>query len=99
MVGAAAEPRTRYGAAAPNVKDDDHGESGHKFVHGKEARRTWDEHFLYTIAVSDERGGADSLVLDKIVQHTSPELINVMPKYDPTRSDYLRHAEELAHFA
>uniref|UniRef100_A0AAV1UMW7 Uncharacterized protein n=1 Tax=Peronospora matthiolae TaxID=2874970 RepID=A0AAV1UMW7_9STRA len=70
------------------------------FMTRKEVRRTWAEHFLYMVAVSDARGGADSLVLDNIVHHTSPDLMNVMrAKYDPTRSDYLRHAEELAHFA
>lgn len=52
------------------------------------------------VAVSDARGGADSLVIDNIVHHASPDLMNVMrAKYDTTRSDYLRHAEELAHFA
>uniref|UniRef100_A0AAV1U2V5 Retrovirus-related Pol polyprotein from transposon TNT 1-94-like beta-barrel domain-containing protein n=1 Tax=Peronospora matthiolae TaxID=2874970 RepID=A0AAV1U2V5_9STRA len=52
------------------------------------------------VAVSDARGGADSLVLDNIVHHASPELMNVMrAKYDPTRSNYLRHADELAQFA
>ena len=49
------------------------------------------------VAVSDARGGADSLVLDDIVIHASPELMNVMRgKYDPTQSDYLRHTECLA---
>uniref|UniRef100_A0AAV1T508 Uncharacterized protein n=1 Tax=Peronospora matthiolae TaxID=2874970 RepID=A0AAV1T508_9STRA len=70
------------------------------FMAKKETRRTWAEHFLYMVAVSETRGGADSLVLDNIVHHASPELMNVMrAKYDPTRVDYLRHAEELAHFA
>ena len=70
------------------------------FMAKKDARRTWAEHFLYMVAVSEARGGADSLVLDNIVHHVSPELMNVMrSKYEPTRVDYLRHAEELAHFA
>ena len=52
------------------------------------------------VAVSDERGGADSLVLDNFVHHASPELMNVMrAKYDSTRVDYLRHADGLAYFA
>ena len=39
-------------------------------------------------------------MLDNIVHHASPELMNVMrARYDPTRSDYLSHADELAHFA
>ena len=52
------------------------------------------------IAVSDARGGADTLVLDDIVHHASPELMNVMrAKYDSSSVNYLRHAEELAPFA
>ena len=63
------------------------------FMTKKEPRRTWAEHFLFMVAVRDPRGGADSLVLDNIVHHASPVLINVMrTKYDPTRSDYMRHA-------
>ena len=68
------------------------------FLEKQEARRT--EHYLYMVAVSDARGGADSLVLDNIVHHASPELMNVMrAKYDPCRVDYLRHAEKLSHYA
>ena len=52
------------------------------------------------VAVSDERGGADSLVLDNIVHQASSELMNVMrAKYDPSRSDYLLNAKELARLA
>ena len=52
------------------------------------------------VAVSDARGGADSLVFDNILHHTSPELMNAMRvKNDLTRVDYLRHTEKLAHFA
>ena len=52
------------------------------------------------VVVSDARGGTDSFVLDNIVHHASPDLMNVMrAKNDPTRSGYLRHAEKLAHFA
>uniref|UniRef100_A0AAV1TI68 Uncharacterized protein n=1 Tax=Peronospora matthiolae TaxID=2874970 RepID=A0AAV1TI68_9STRA len=70
------------------------------FMAKKDARRTWAEHFLYMVAVSEACGGADSLVLENIVHHASPELVNVMrSKYEPNRLDYLRHAEELAHFA
>ena len=66
----------------------------------KDARSTWAEHFLYMVDASEARGGADSLVPDNIVHQASPELMNVLrSKYEPTRVDYLRHAEELAHFA
>lgn len=70
------------------------------FMQKKDAKRTCAEHFLYMVAVSNARGGTDSLVLDNIVHHASPELMNAMrTKYDPTRVDYLHHAEELARFA
>lgn len=70
------------------------------FMTKKEARRTWAEQFLYMVAFNDARGGADSLVLDNIVYHALLKLMNVMlAKLDPTRSKYLRHAEELAYFA
>uniref|UniRef100_A0AAV1VB08 DDE-1 domain-containing protein n=1 Tax=Peronospora matthiolae TaxID=2874970 RepID=A0AAV1VB08_9STRA len=63
------------------------------FMTKKEAKRTWLEHFLYMLAVSDARGRANSLVLDNIVHHASPELMNVMrAKYGPTQSDFLHHA-------
>ena len=48
------------------------------FMAKKEQRRTWAEQLLFMVAVSDTRGGADSLVLGKIVHHASPKLMNVM---------------------
>ena len=62
--------------------------------------RSWPEHFLYFVAVGDARGGADTLVLDNIVNHASAEIALVLKtKYDPNRVDHLRHAEKLAQFA
>uniref|UniRef100_A0AAV1UE63 CCHC-type domain-containing protein n=1 Tax=Peronospora matthiolae TaxID=2874970 RepID=A0AAV1UE63_9STRA len=76
------------------------GQSMELFSQKKEAKRSWAEHFLYLVAVSDPRGEADSLVLDNIVHHALPDLMNVMrAKYDPAWTDYLRHAEESTHFA
>ena len=52
------------------------------------------------VAVSDACGGAESLVLDNVVQYASSELRTIMmAKYDHTRTDYLRQAEKLSHFA
>ena len=42
------------------------------FMQKKDAKRTWFEPFMYMVAVSDARGGADSLVPDNIVHHASP---------------------------
>uniref|UniRef100_A0AAV1TFM7 DDE-1 domain-containing protein n=1 Tax=Peronospora matthiolae TaxID=2874970 RepID=A0AAV1TFM7_9STRA len=66
----------------------------------EETECTWAERYLYTVAVRDALGCADSLIFDNIVHHASPELLNVMQvKPDPTRVVYLRHAEELSHIA
>ena len=41
------------------------------------------EHYLHLVAVSDACGGAESLVLDNVVQYASSELRTVMmAKYD-----------------
>ncbi|CAH0519517.1 unnamed protein product [Peronospora belbahrii] len=56
----------------------------------KDAKRLWAEHLLYLVAVSDARGGL----------RVSPRFARAhIAKYDPTRTDYLRHAKELTHFA
>ncbi|GAB9476474.1 unnamed protein product [Globisporangium polare] len=66
----------------------------------KNPKRSWPEHFLYLVAVSDATAGAETPVLENIVQYASLELRHVtVAKYDHNRIDYLCHAEELAHFA
>ena len=70
------------------------------FTAKKDSKRSWPEHYLYLVAVSDACGGADAQVLDNIVHYASSELHTVlMAKYDGNRVDYLTQAEELAHFA
>lgn len=65
----------------------------------KEASRSWPEHFLFLVAMSDACGGAASLVLNNIVQYVCEELRTVqMAKYDHARVDHLRQDQELAHF-
>ena len=55
--------------------------------------------FLYLVVVDDARGGADTLVLDNIVNHESAELgIVLKAKYVPNRTYHLRYAKELAHY-
>ena len=62
----------------------------------KDPRKSWPEHYLYSVGVSDCEC-AESLVLENVVQYTSSELRTVMmAKYDHTRTDYLRQAEELS---
>ena len=70
------------------------------FTTKKENKRSWPEHYLYLVTVSDAAGGAEQQVLDSIVRYASPELSTIlMAKYDTHHMDYLVHAEELAHFA
>ena len=64
------------------------------FTAKKESKRSFPEHYLYLVAVSDAAGGAEQQVLDNIVRSTI-----LMSKYQTHRIDYLVHAEELAHFA
>ena len=66
------------------------------FTAKKESKRSWPEHYLYLVVVSD----AEQQVLDNIVRYAASELSTIlMAKYQTHRIDYLVHAEELAHFA
>ncbi|ETO84786.1 hypothetical protein F444_01317, partial [Phytophthora nicotianae P1976] len=71
------------------------------FTAPKESKRTWPEHYMYLVAVSEASGGGcDYLVLNNIVQYASTDLRTVlMAKVDSSRTDHLQQAEELAHFA
>ncbi|KAE9174481.1 hypothetical protein PF004_g26649 [Phytophthora fragariae] len=71
------------------------------FTAPKDAKRSWPEHYMYLVTISEATGSsADYLVLNNIVQYASPQLRTVlMAKVDQSRTDYLQHAEELAHFA
>ena len=98
-MGPEADARARDDPSPRDLYDDDRSNSANN-LQKKSANRTYAEHFLDMFAVCDARSVADSLVLHYIVHHASPEHMNVMrAKYDPTRVDNLRHAEELAHFA
>ncbi|KAE9005615.1 hypothetical protein PR002_g16713 [Phytophthora rubi] len=71
------------------------------FTASKDPKRTWPEHYMYLVAISEAcGGGADYLVLNNIVQYASADLRTVlMAKVDGTRTDYLQQSEELSHFA
>ncbi|POM64836.1 Integrase catalytic core protein [Phytophthora palmivora] len=71
------------------------------FTAPNDPKRTWPEHYVYLVAVSEVTGGgADYLVLNNVVQYASADLrTSLMAKIDSTRTDYLAHAEELAYFA
>ncbi|OWY99298.1 hypothetical protein PHMEG_00029719 [Phytophthora megakarya] len=71
------------------------------FMVPKDSKRSWPEHYLYLVAVREAyEGGSDYLVLDSLVKYSSQILKTVlMAKVNESRTDYLQHAEELAHFA
>lgn len=56
---------------------------------------------MYLVAICEAcGGGADYMFLNNIIQYASADLrIVLMAKADGTRSNFLQHAEELAHFA
>ncbi|DBA03963.1 TPA: hypothetical protein N0F65_010616 [Lagenidium giganteum] len=66
------------------------------FTARKDAKRSWQEHLLYLVAVGEAAGTSDELILENIVQYASPELKPVLlAKYDARRPDHLQQAEEL----
>ena len=70
------------------------------FTAPKSSKRSWTEHYLYLVAVSKACGGADNLVQDNIVDYADPNMrVSMLARLNLTRIDYLRQAEELAHFA
>uniref|UniRef100_A0AAV1UK35 Uncharacterized protein n=1 Tax=Peronospora matthiolae TaxID=2874970 RepID=A0AAV1UK35_9STRA len=70
------------------------------FTAPKASYRNRTDHIMYLTAVSDACGGADSLMLDNVVQYADPHMRTTMSsRLDIHRTDYLRQAEELAQFA
>jgi hypothetical protein len=70
------------------------------FTAPKSAKRSWTEHYLYLVAVSEACGGVENLMLDNIVHYAEPGMrVSMLLRLNLSRTDYLRQAEELAHFA
>ena len=70
------------------------------FTAPKSPKRSWTEHYLYLVAVSEACGGTDNLVQDKIVRYVDPSMrMSMLARLNLTRIDYLRRAEELSHLA
>ncbi|KAG3013770.1 hypothetical protein PC121_g14472 [Phytophthora cactorum] len=69
------------------------------FTAAKSPKRSWAEHYLYLVAVSEACGGADNLVLDNIAHYADPATgVSMLSRLNLTRTDHLRQAEELTHF-
>ncbi|ETI33971.1 hypothetical protein F443_19412 [Phytophthora nicotianae P1569] len=70
------------------------------FTAPRSAKRSWIEHYLYLVAVSESCGDADNLVLDNIVYNADPAMrVSMFSRLNLARTNYLRQAEQLAHFA
>nr|CCA13864.1 conserved hypothetical protein [Albugo laibachii Nc14] len=70
------------------------------FTAPKSPKRSWTEHYLYLVALSEACGGADNLAQDNIVHYADPSMrASILSRLNLMRTDYLRQAEELAHFA
>ena len=70
------------------------------FTAPESSKRSWTEHYLYLVAVSETCGGADNLVQDNIVHYADPSMrVSMLARLNLTWIDYLRQAEELAHYA
>lgn len=65
MVGGGAGDRACDEAAAPHVLEEDYSWQEYVDVHcSKEPQKSWIEHYLYFLSVSEACGGAGNLVLD-----------------------------------
>ncbi|POM58937.1 Mitochondrial Carrier (MC) Family [Phytophthora palmivora] len=70
------------------------------FTAQKNAKRSWTEHCLYLVAISEACRRADNLVLDNIVHYADPAMcVSMLSRLKLNRTDYLLQTEELAHFA
>ncbi|KAE8877447.1 hypothetical protein PF005_g6499 [Phytophthora fragariae] len=70
------------------------------FVAPKEASRSWNDHFLYLIALMRATDAPPAMVLQNIVRHASPRFSpTLLGRYDEQRQDYMLHAQELVQFA
>eukprot|EP00644_Phytophthora_capsici_P017110 jgi/Phyca11/46259/gw1.96.28.1 len=55
------------------------------FTAPKSAKRSWTEHYLYLVAVSEACGGAENLVLDNIVHYAEPGMrVSMLRRSWPT---------------
>ncbi|KAJ0392444.1 hypothetical protein ATCC90586_011206 [Pythium insidiosum] len=70
------------------------------FASEKDKSRSWNQHLLYLIALCRESGSHERLVVENIVKYAAPHMkIALMVRYQPHRTDYLTHAQELVAWA
>ena len=69
------------------------------FTAPKSPKRSWTDHYLYLVAVSEACGGADNMVQDNIVHYADHSMReSMLERLNFTCIDYLRQAQELTHF-
>ncbi|CAI5746473.1 unnamed protein product [Peronospora destructor] len=77
-----------------------HHQAVHLYGEKKDSSRSWTEHLLYLTALMHSNGTSEKLVLESVVKYAAPHMkVAIMGRYDPGRSDYLHHAQELVAWA
>ena len=61
---------------------------------------TWNEHYLFLVAVKHATGASDALILENIVEHASETMRPILlGQVDASRTDYSLHASQIAKWA
>lgn len=70
------------------------------FTVPKSAKRSWTEHYVCVVIVSEICRGADNPVLDNIVYYADQAMrVSMLTRLNTTHTDNLCQAEGFAHFA
>ncbi|GMF15401.1 unnamed protein product [Phytophthora fragariaefolia] len=70
------------------------------FTAAKDSSRSWNDHFLYLIALMRATDASPAMVLQNIVRHASPRFSpTLLGRYNEQRQDLMMHAQELVQFA
>ncbi|EEY52905.1 uncharacterized protein PITG_19667 [Phytophthora infestans T30-4] len=66
------------------------------FTEEKDHTRSWNDHFLYLIALMRATDVSPAMVLQNIVRHASPSFSpTLLGRYNESRQDVMMHAQEL----
>ncbi|CAI5730192.1 unnamed protein product [Peronospora farinosa] len=77
-----------------------HHQAVHMYGSKKSSSRTWTEHLLYLTALMHSSETSDKMVLESVVNYAAPHMkVAIMGRYDPGRTDYLHHAQEILAWA
>ncbi|OWY93418.1 Mitochondrial Carrier (MC) protein [Phytophthora megakarya] len=70
------------------------------FTAPKDSGRSWNDHFLYLIALMRATDASPAMVLQNIIRHASPRFSpTLLGRYNEARPDLMLRAQELVQFA